>query len=194
MTDAMTRARIMIVEDEAIVARDIQLQLEKLGYQVVAIADNYEDAIGQAEAESPDLVLMDIVLDGLHDGIDAAGLIASRFNIPVVYLTAFSDKEKLKRASATEPYGYLVKPFEPRELYSTIVMALFKHAADTSQRQALDESERLNALLLEREFRIKELRDEIAALKQQMGLDNMGSDNMGQEMTPGHSGERDDKA
>jgi len=168
MIETMQEARIMVVEDEAIVARDIQLQLEKLHYSVVATADNYAEALRQAEACKPDLVLMDIVISGEQDGIDAARVISSRCNIPVVFLTAFSDREKLQRASSTEPYGYLVKPFEPRELHTTIQVALCKHSVDSRLKQSLDESERLNKLMLEREFRIKELRDENKRLQERI--------------------------
>jgi len=168
MHEAIKDARILVVEDEAIVARDIQQQLEKLHYSVVATVDSYEEAIRQAGACKPDLVLMDIVLEGGRDGIDAAQIMCSRFNIPVVYLTAFSDREKLQRACATEPYGYLVKPFEPRELHTTIQAALYKHGVDSRLKQSLDESERLNKLLLEREFRIKELRDENKCLQERI--------------------------
>ncbi len=118
---------ILIVEDERIVAEDIQKSLENLGYSVSAIVPSGEKAIQKAEEDNPDLVLMDIVLKGDMDGIEAAEQIYSHFNIPVVYLTAHADEKKLQRAKATESYGYLLKPFEDEELHTTIEMALHRH-------------------------------------------------------------------
>ena len=120
-------AQIMVVEDDRIVAESIRRSLQKLGYTVPAIVDNGKEAIKKAEEYKPDLVLMDIVLFGEMDGIEAAMQIQSRFNIPAIYLSAYSDEKKLDRAKITEPFGYIIKPFDDRELYSTIEMALYKH-------------------------------------------------------------------
>jgi len=123
----MEKEQILIVEDERIVGDDIKMIVQRLGYAVSGIAFSGEEAIKKIEKMQPDLVLMDIVLEGEMSGIDAAEIIRSRFNIPVVYLTAYSDKKTLERAKITEPFGYILKPFEDRDLHSTIEMALYKH-------------------------------------------------------------------
>ncbi|MBU4259376.1 MAG: response regulator, partial [Desulfobacteraceae bacterium] len=123
----MSDTRILVVEDEGIIAKDIKNILSFLGYSVIGIASSGEEAIEKAMEMHPDLVLMDIVLEGDMDGVKAAEHIRDRFDIPVVYLTAYSDDTTLQRAKITEPYGYILKPFQERELYTTIEMALYKH-------------------------------------------------------------------
>jgi len=135
----MTSAKILVAEDESITAKDIAETLKSQGYDVPAIASSGEEAIQKAEAIRPDLVLMDIVLKGNVDGIAAARQIRDRFDIPVVYLTAYADSEIVKRAKITEPFGYIIKPFETRELRSNIEMALYKHKAEKALRQAEQE-------------------------------------------------------
>ncbi len=127
----MTKTQILVVEDEGIVAEDIQRSLQSLGYIVSAVVSSGEEAIIKAEENSPDLVLMDIVLKGEMDGIEAANLLRSRFNIPVIYLTAYADEKTLERAKVTEPFGYIVKPFEDRELQTAVEMALYKYKMET---------------------------------------------------------------
>ncbi|HDZ26432.1 MAG TPA: PAS domain S-box protein [Candidatus Aminicenantes bacterium] len=123
----MKKKQILIVEDERIEAEDIKMSLQKLGYAVSGTAFSGMGAITKAEKLHPDLVLMDIVLGGKMDGIEAASIINSRLDIPVIYLTAHSDKKMLKRAKATEPFGYIHKPFENKDLKTTIEMALHNH-------------------------------------------------------------------
>jgi len=135
----MSSAKILVVEDEVITAKDIAETLKSQGYDVPAIALSGEEAIQKAEAIRPDLVLMDIVLKGDVDGIAAARQIRDRFDIPVVYLTAYADSEIVKRARITEPFGYIIKPFEARELRTNIEMALYKHKAEKALRQAEQE-------------------------------------------------------
>jgi PAS domain S-box-containing protein len=129
------RARLLIVEDEGIVAFNIQKRLEGLGYSVVANVSSGEEAIDAAEETRPELVLMDIKLEGQVDGIEAAAQIRSRFQIPVVYLTAYTNDETLNRAKLTEPYGYILKPFEARDLATTIEVALYKHQMEQELRE-----------------------------------------------------------
>ncbi|MCG2831543.1 MAG: response regulator [Desulfobacteraceae bacterium] len=131
----MPETKILIVEDEAIVAEDIHNSLRGLGYIISAVVSSGEEAITKIEEDMPDLVLMDIVLKGDMDGIEAAGQIYSRFNIPVVYLTAFTDEKTIERAKLTEPFGYIVKPFEDRELHSTVEMALYKHKMESKLKE-----------------------------------------------------------
>jgi signal transduction histidine kinase len=134
----MVSAKILVVEDESITAMDLRTRLRNLGYTVPAFASSGEEAVRKAAELRPDLVLMDIRLKADMDGIEAAEAIRSRFDIPVVYLTAYTDEDTLQRARLTEPFGYLLKPFEERELHTTIGMALHKHKSEV----ALRESER----------------------------------------------------
>ncbi|KYK37262.1 MAG: hypothetical protein AYK18_10460 [Theionarchaea archaeon DG-70] len=127
---------ILIVEDESIVAQDIQRRLTNLGYGISALVSTGKEAIQEVGETSPDLVLMDIVLKGEMDGIQAAETIRSQFSTPVVYLTAYADEKTLKRAQITEPFGYIVKPFEDRELHATIKMALYKYQIEKKVRES----------------------------------------------------------
>ena len=115
---------ILIVEDESIVALDIQDKVERLGYGVLAIVSSGEKAIEEVEKSQPDLVLIDIVLKGEIDGIETAERIRENFDIPIIYLTAHSDNQTLKRAKITGPFGYLVKPFVDSELRGAIETVL----------------------------------------------------------------------
>ncbi len=124
------KAKIMIVDDEVIVAEDLKERLIDLGYEVSAVASTGSEAITKARESGPDLILMDIQLKGDMDGIEAAEEIKRRFDISVVYLTAYSDQATLDRAKVTTPFGYLIKPFAERELHSTIEMALYKQKVD----------------------------------------------------------------
>jgi CheY-like chemotaxis protein len=125
---AMAKAHILVVEDESLVAKDLQIILRHLGYHVPVVVFSGEQAIRRVEEARPDLVLMDIRLKGALDGVEAAARIRSRCDVPVVYLTANADEATLERAKVTEPFGYILKPFEEHLLQSTIEMALQKHA------------------------------------------------------------------
>ncbi len=128
----MQTVHILIVEDESIVAKDIQKTLESLGYSVSSIASSGEEAIRKTEELHPDLVLMDIHLKGEMDGIEAASQIHNRFGKPVVYLTALADESTLQRAKVTEPFGYIVKPFQVKELHTAVEVALYRHKIDSA--------------------------------------------------------------
>ncbi len=128
--------RIMIVEDEVIVAMDVQQRLERLGYNVVAHATSGEEAITLAMREMPDLILMDIKIQGEMDGIDAAARIRATHDIPIIYVTAFSGDDTINRARQTEPFGYLIKPFDDRELRSSIEIAIYKHRMERKLRES----------------------------------------------------------
>lgn len=132
----MATARILVVEDEGIVALDIKHRLEGLGYAVPAIAFAGEEAINTAAEIHPDLVLMDIQLKGKMDGVEAAEQIRARFDIPVIYLTAYADEKTLQRAKITEPFGYILKPFEEQELSINIEVALYKHQMERRLRDS----------------------------------------------------------
>lgn len=140
----MNPSQILIAEDESIVAMDIQEALKGAQYTVLGVAGSGRDAVEKASRTRPDLVLMDIRLKGDMDGVQAAREIREQFDIPVVYLTAYSDEKTLQRAKMTEPYGYLLKPFEKEDLQSSIEMALYKHRME----KAVKESRRwLEAIL-----------------------------------------------
>jgi C4-dicarboxylate-specific signal transduction histidine kinase len=131
-----TRARVMVVEDDRIVARDISEQLGRIGHSVIGVTARGEAAVELAISNRPDLVLMDIRLEGDIDGIDAARQIRARCQIPVVFLTAYADDETVRRASQAEPFGYLLKPFEDLQLRTVIEMALYKDRADRKLRES----------------------------------------------------------
>lgn len=126
----MEKLKIMVVEDEAIVAADIQDRLASLGYAVSAVVHSGEEAEPRAEETRPDLVLMDIKLSGGIDGVQAAQRIQRSLDIPVVYLTAHGDEATLQRAKVTEPFGYVLKPFDERVLHTAIEIALYRHKAE----------------------------------------------------------------
>tara|TARA_Y100000588_G_C13989772_1_gene810943 strand:- start:144 stop:827 length:684 start_codon:yes stop_codon:yes gene_type:complete len=132
---------ILVVEDESIVALDIQSRLQNLGYQVPTTVGNGELAIEQVEATQPDLVLMDIMLQGELDGVQTAERIKERFDVPVIFLTAYSDESTLQRAKNTSPFGYLLKPFNDRELHTSIEITLTKHQGEKDLQNAHDQLE-----------------------------------------------------
>ncbi|MDO8178012.1 MAG: EAL domain-containing protein [Undibacterium sp.] len=123
-------SRVLIVEDESIVALDLQRRLVRLGYDVPRVAASHDQALKAVNDTFPDIVLMDINISGDIDGIDTA----AKLDVPVIYLTAYSEEKTLQRAKATKPYGYLVKPFSERELHATIQMALERHGVETRLR------------------------------------------------------------
>ena len=114
---------ILVVEDEAVTAMDMQRRLKHLGYNVPVVVSSGEEAIKNIKENHPDLVLMDINLNNEMDGIDAASKIHSFSDIPVIYMTAYSDDKTLERAKITEPFGYLIKPFKDREVNITIELS-----------------------------------------------------------------------
>jgi signal transduction histidine kinase len=127
MNFAAKAINILIVEDELLIAKNLSHKLETLGYQIVGIVSCGADAIQRAGEMKPDLILMDIVIKGDMDGIETAVIINQKFDIPIIYTTAYADDETLQRAENTGPYGYLLKPFKQREVHATIKIALSKH-------------------------------------------------------------------
>jgi AmiR/NasT family two-component response regulator len=127
--------KILVVEDDTIIAITIEGRLKEFGYKVVGRASTAQDAIKKTIEFEPDLVLMDIHLKGPVDGIEAAQTIYGIYNIPVVYLTAFSDENTLERAQKTSPFGYIVKPFSDSTLKTTIKLALLKYGAEKKDRE-----------------------------------------------------------
>lgn len=143
----MSDTKILIVEDEGIIAEDLKNRLRKLGYVVPAVASSGEEAVQKAAETRPDLVLMDIRLKGEMTGVEAAGRIRDRFDIPVIYLTAYADENTLHQAKITEPFGYVLKPFDERELHIAIEMARYKHRMEQEIIQSHKQMRRLSAHL-----------------------------------------------
>ncbi|MBT4287437.1 MAG: PAS domain-containing protein [Bacteroidetes bacterium] len=147
----MEKVRILIVEDEAIIAMELESQLQSLGYEVTSIVDTGEKAIEKAEADKPDLILMDIRIKGEMDGIDTAEVIRNKFNIPVIFSTAYLDQKRIERAKITMPFGYVLKPIQERDLKVTLEMALYVTKVDTERKRVearLKESERSKSTLI----------------------------------------------
>lgn len=129
------KTKILIVEDEMILASDVKYQLEELGYNVVGIVNNGKDAIKLTLETDPDVILMDIVIKGDIDGIETAQQINKLYNIPIIYTTAYFDEEILERAKKTEPYGYIIKPYQEGQIHTAILMAIHRHQQDQQIRK-----------------------------------------------------------
>jgi DNA-binding LytR/AlgR family response regulator len=150
----MEKLNIFIVEDESIVAKDIQNSLTKLGYNVVGFANNGKDAIEKITETMPDLILMDIMIKGGLTGIEVSEKIREKMNVPVIFLTAYADEGTLSRAKITEPYGYILKPFKEIDLHSTIEMAVYKHQKDA---ELLKERDFLYSLVENKDDKSKDI-------------------------------------
>jgi DNA-binding LytR/AlgR family response regulator len=120
----MIPIKILIVEDELIIAEDIRMQLIKLGYQVTGIAKSYDSAMELLEEDPPELMLVDIVLKGERDGIELAQIVKKNYDLPVVFLTSHTDRHTVEKAKKVNPEGYLLKPFQKEDLYTSIEIAL----------------------------------------------------------------------
>jgi len=129
---------ILVVEDESIVSKDIQMSLKKLGYNICGSSATGEEAVEKAKATNPDLILMDIMLKGKLNGIEAAHIIKEQIDVPIIYLTAYADESTLNKAKITEPYGYIIKPFEEIDLHTSIEMALYKHGKEKEKKKEVD--------------------------------------------------------
>lgn len=123
----MTKISVLVVEDESIVSKDIQLTLKKLGYEVVGSATTGENAVELALSLEPDVILMDIMLKGAMSGVEAAESIQKEISVPIIFLTAYADDVTLNKAKKIRPYGYIIKPFKQMDLHTTIEIAIYKH-------------------------------------------------------------------
>ncbi|MGF1574345.1 MAG: response regulator [Cyanophyceae cyanobacterium] len=131
------KGNILVVEDEKVVAKDIIASLKKFGYVVTDVVSSGEEALSKLEESTPvDLVLMDIVLKGDIDGIEAARQINARYHIPVIHLTGYADDDTLDRVKEVSPMGFLLKPFKERELYSSVEMAIYRHRQQAEQEKS----------------------------------------------------------
>jgi len=134
----MDKHRIIIVEDDEITSLNLNMSLQKQGYSVVAICDNIEQAKQKVSTNNPDLIIIDISLQDTSDGIELAKDIKDNYNIPFIFLTSYSDDDIISQAKLTEPYGYIVKPFDPASLHATIQMALFKFNKEIERKENID--------------------------------------------------------
>lgn len=135
----MNKIKVLVVEDDEVTAMNLKMSLEKQGYDVVSLADNAITARNKIKIYNPDIALIDIELQKSNDGIELAQYIRSKKPLPFIYLTAHSDNEILSKAKQTEPYGYIVKPFDPINLHTTIQMALYRFNEETKRNSNIDE-------------------------------------------------------
>ncbi|MDH3349054.1 MAG: response regulator [Desulfobulbaceae bacterium] len=161
------KERILVVEDEGIIALDIQSRLQRLGYDVPEIAVSGEAAVEMSRKLQPDLILMDITLGGKIDGVEAAIIIKKSLNVPIVFLTANADDATFERAKSVAPHGYVLKPFEERELHIAIDVALYKSKVEMKLNQY---REKLESILIERDELIVGLRNSLDQVKTLSGL------------------------
>ncbi len=158
----MTKIRILIVEDEVVVAMEIQSTLERLGYSVVGVVNSGENAINKTREEKPHIILMDIRLKGELDGIEAASRIRSNLDIPIIFLTAYAEDDKLERAKLALPFGYLLKPIQDRDLKVTIEMAIYASEVNAERKHAQEALKKAHEELEQKVVeRTKELQHEI---------------------------------
>ncbi len=167
----MNKPRIVIVEDDEITSLNLNMSLQKQGYSVVGVCDNAQEAKHKISANNPDLVIVDISLDKSNDGIDLARIIKEKYNLPFIYLTSYSDDDIISQAKRTEPYGYILKPFEPNTLHATIQMALFKFSQENKYKND-NNSQKVDNLNLEKLLYAKRDSDKaIVSFAQEYHLD-----------------------
>lgn len=166
----MEENSILIVEDEMVVAQSIKHKLEKMGYAVYGICSNGSETLQLIDSAPPNLILMDIKLDGHPDGIETAKVISDRYDVPIVYITAYADEETLGRAKLTAPYGYVLKPFTDRELRSNIEIAFYKHKMEKELKKSekhlrtIIQSMNTGLLVLDSEWNITFLNEQMTAM------------------------------
>lgn len=157
----MTETRVLVVEDEPLIAEDIAMCLTHNDFFVSGIAYTEKDALAELKNNTPDIVLLDINLAGDAEGISIAATINSRYSIPFIYITSYSDRQTLKNARATEPFGYIVKPFTEAGIYAAIEIALYNHAQKNKSNFPELKREKINqglpVALSEREFEVMQL-------------------------------------
>jgi DNA-binding response OmpR family regulator len=134
----MDKHNVIIVEDDEITALNLDISLQKHGYSVVAICDNASTAKNKIATYTPDIIIIDISLQESNDGIELAKFVKKKYDIPFIYLTSYSDDDIISQAKKTEPYGYIVKPFDPGSLHATIQMALFKYDLENERKENID--------------------------------------------------------
>ena len=144
----MGLVKILIVEDEAIIAEDLRISLEDLGYEVTGVCDTYEDAMAAIEKDQPDLIMLDIIINGPRDGISLAADIGIKYDIPFIFLTSHADQATVKRAKSVKPAGYLLKPYEQDDLYTAIEIGLSNYAAGREAKPDQNKVEEANNIAI----------------------------------------------
>ena len=155
----MENNSIIIVEDDEITALNLKISLQKHGYEVIDTCDNAQDAKQAIESKKPNMVIVDISLQESDDGIELAQTIRDEYSLPFIFLTSYSDDEIISKAKKTEPYGYIVKPFDPNSLHATIQMAIFKYEMENERKDDID-SLKVDKLNLEKLLYAKRSSDE----------------------------------
>ncbi len=154
----MKKHTIMIVEDDEITALNLSMSLEKHGYKITAVCENSQEAKSKISSLIPDIVIIDISLQESSDGIELAKFIREKYGIPFIYLTSYTDDDIISQAKLTEPYGYIVKPFDPASLHATIQMALFKYEVEHERKENIN-SLKVDKLNLEKLLYSKKVSD-----------------------------------
>lgn len=154
----MDRKKIVIVEDDEITALNLKLSLQKHGYEIVSICDNINQAKKEIDTNTPDIAIIDISLQKSNDGIELAKDIKQKHNIPFIFLTSYSDDDIIAQAKLTEPYGYIVKPFDPNSLHATIQVALFKFELE-QERESSVNSLKVDKMSLDKLLHMKKAKD-----------------------------------
>jgi DNA-binding response OmpR family regulator len=154
----MEKHKVIIVEDDEITALNLNMSLQKHGYSVIAVCDNATQAKNRITTHTPDVIIIDISLQESSDGIELAKSIKERYEIPFIYLTSYSDDDIIAQAKLTEPYGYIVKPFDPGSLHATIQMALFKYQMENKRKENIN-SLKVDKLNLEKLLYSKRIAD-----------------------------------
>lgn len=155
----MSFTKVLIIEDDDVTALNLKMSLEKLGYEVIALADNSVSSRNKIKVYNPDIVLIDIALEGNDDGIQIARFIRDKMPRPFIFLTAHSESSMLAKAKQTEPYGYIVKPFDPVNLHTTIQMALYRFEEEQKRNSDMNDLKTTQAHL-EKLLYAKKLSDE----------------------------------
>ncbi|HDY67374.1 MAG TPA: hybrid sensor histidine kinase/response regulator, partial [Candidatus Scalindua sp.] len=140
-------SKVMLVDDEAVITMQLEKRLPTMGYDVVGTASSGEESILMARDLKPSLILMDIVMPGRLDGIDAAEIISKELDIPIIFLTAYTDDKFIERAKNVEPYGYIIKPFNEREIRPNIEIALYKKESEQRQKHAVERIRKLSSVV-----------------------------------------------
>ena len=166
----ISSGKILVVEDEVVIAMRLQQRLTSLGFDIVGVAYSGEEAVETARDLKPDLILMDIMIPGRLDGIEAAKAIKVELNIPVIFLTAFSEDKVIERAREAQPYGYILKPFQDREIKATVEIALYKKEIEEKLQKAHDE---LEQRVEERTFELKKALKSVKHSEQELSSHKM---------------------
>ena len=157
----MNKLRVLIVEDEPVIAENISMYLDNADFEVSGIAYDSEEAFEQLKNNTPDAAILDVNLESKEDGIDIASLINKKYQFPFLFLTSYSDKETLQRAKGVNPSGYIVKPFNERTLLASLEIAISNYAADINKKMPVLTMDKINRHLLsplsDREFEIVQL-------------------------------------